>query len=235
MNTTTQQTATATQTAFLFPNLFKAIIDEHLKQLETFKAELLKQDDVWKILDSWYYSELLTKGKKRVVWALADLQAYLIDRKTKAINKAIEAKRKYLETVSAAGEIINIDISVEWKRSSTWGANPTAQADTRTSKGFDRYTSGSIGGCGYDKQSTAIAKAMNQSNEFLKALYLVKEQQPTAKNADIFGYGSGYGMLPRLEGGMGVSYYPSIFAKIGLNWRNVASGKSYDAYTVTKA
>ena len=122
-----------------------------------------------------------------------------------------------------------------------WGANPNAECwySYKDAEGNHRsgyVTSGSIGGCGYDKGSTAVAMCLNQINEVLKPLYVIKnnvvpmEQQ----NRDIFGYGSGYGILPSIEGGVGVSCYPKIFKSIGYKFTTQASGKTFDVYTITK-
>jgi hypothetical protein len=226
MKTTTEQQPN------LFPRLFRAIKAEKIKELNRFKAELKEETDVTAILDKWYYRSLITPAKKRATWNLKELKAYLIDREIKKINKQIADKLTHLETVSAAGTFESINITVEWKRSQTWGNNPNATAEFRGGK-YDIFISGSIGGCGYDKESTAVAAALNQSNALLKALYIVREKDTKTELRALYGYGSGYGILPRFEGGVGVSCYPEIFAKIGYNWKKVSSGKTFDVYNVT--
>jgi len=59
------------------------------------------------------------------------------------------------------------------------------------------------------------------------------ENELSASLREIFGYGSGYRVLPYFEGGVGVSCYPEIFKKIGFNFRQTASGKHFDAFEVT--
>jgi len=123
-----------------------------------------------------------------------------------------------------------------------WGSNPNAECWYSFTNNEGNYhsgyvTSGSIGGCGYDKQSTAVANCLNQINEILKPLYDLKNNQlePTEKNNhEIFGYGSGYGILPTIEGGVGVSCYNAIFNKIGFEFKCTASGKNFDVYTISK-
>ena len=126
-----------------------------------------------------------------------------------------------------------IIIQVEWKKSRTWGNNPTAT--TRTDKeGF--LTSGSISGCGYCKQSTAVARVLNQV-EFIRYLLCKEKNKPRnlkKSNGDIFGYGSGYGIIPYIEGGVGCSCYPQIFKKLGYTFRCISSGKSFDDYQIKK-
>lgn len=229
MSTTTQQTST------IFTNLFAAITADEKKRLQQFITDLNEQTDVKKITDAWFYSDLLPAGKKKAVWDIEALKTYLISRKTKATEKEIQKQLTHLQTVEQASDLESITVSIEWKKSRMWGNNPTADARVCDKEYGHNYNSGSIGGCGYDKESTAIAQAVNQSNSFLKAMYQVKEQNVATNNRDLFGYGSGYGILPRLEGGVGVSCYPKIFETIGFVFKNTASGKTFDVYTVTKA
>ena len=221
-------------------NLIKAIETEQKKRLEDFIFEINQVQDLAG-LNTWHYNDLLPKGKKTTGFTFATLKAYLIDRKQKAIYKTIEREVNKIKTVFSAGTLLEVKISMEWKRSQMWGNNPSAEcwysykdADGNRQSGY--VVSGSIGGCGYDKGSTAVARCLNQINEVLKPLYTIKnnavpmEQQ----NRDIFGYGSGYGILPSIEGGVGVSCYPKIFETIGYKFNTVASGKSFDVYTITK-
>lgn len=228
------KTISTSKTTTLFVNLFAAIKAEKMQRLNEFTASIKEENDVWVMLDKWQYKDLLTASKKRVIWALTDLQDYLISRKAKAIQKEIDKELQHLLTVEKAGELTGMKISVEWKKSRMWGSNPTCEAWIAVKGDSNYYNSGSIGGCGYDKLSTAIANAVNQDNAFLKAMYLLKEANPTANNHALFGYGSGYGILPRLEGGVGVSCYPAIFDKIGFVWSNTAWGKTYDVFAVAK-
>jgi len=184
----------------------------------------------------------LPKGKDVSNYTFNALKGYLISRKEKAIYKAIEREVKHINTVASAGKLVDAKISIEWKRSQMWGSNPTAECwysfignDGNQHSGYVK--SGSIGGCGYDKQSTAVADCLNQINEVLKPLYHLKNEQLAVsdkKNHELLGYGSGYSILPRIEGGVGVSCYPAIFDKIGMDFKTVASGKTFDVYTITK-
>lgn len=59
------------------------------------------------------------------------------------------------------------------------------------------------------------AEALNQSDSVLKALYQVKNANPEKRNRDCLGYGSGYGILPYLEIGVGLDSFAIIFADLG--------------------
>lgn len=169
----------------------------------------------------------------------AAYQAGKIDRK-KAVELATarawkeidEQERKQLEklrTAENAPDLKYIYISVEWTKSRTWGAIP--HAEIRTNNGI--YT-GTASGCGYDKESAAIAEALNQSPEIMKLLYNIKEKHPAKAHRELFGYGSGYGILPYFEGGVGVSCFESILNKCGFILTACNSGKMFDCYQFTK-
>jgi hypothetical protein len=221
----------------LFINLFAAIEAEQNNRLTDFVNHLNECKTIEEVLKQWRFTDLLPKGKKNFTWVSFDqLKNYLLDRRAKYVKKQLAKDLKHLEEVSEAGEVREINISVEWKKNRTWGSNPTAEAQFKGQNNYNRYSSGSIGGCGYDKESTAVANALNQDYSFLKLLYMYKESInfEGKQNRDIFGYGSGYGILPRLEGGVGVSCYPTIFETLGYKWQQVGNGKMYNAYLVSK-
>ena len=171
----------------------------------------------------------------------AAYQAGKIDRRkavelatVRAFREIDEQERKQLEklrTAENAPDLQYIYISVEWTRSRTWGAIPHAKI--RTNNGI--YT-GTASGCGYDKESAAIAEALNQSPEIMKLLHNIKEKHPAKAHRELFGYGSGYGILPYFEGGVGYSCFETIFTRCGCVCSRTGSGKMFDCYHIeTKA
>jgi len=223
-----------TQTA-AFPNIFKAIKAEQAKRMQEFISSVNEEKSISVLTNPYnYFGGLIPKSKKGYLWTLEGLREYLIARKLKANEKALNDKLAHLQAVADAEQLESISISVEWKKSRMWGSNPTADARV-CGKMYGQNYIGTASGCGYDKESAAIAEALNQSLPLLKALYALKETAPDAKNHDLFGYGSGYGILPHFEGGVGVSCYPKIFEKIGFKWERVATGKTFDAYAVKAA
>ena len=98
---------------------------------------------------------------------------YFIDCYKKAIKK--------VEEVAAAPTLTACRVSVEWKKSRMWGYNPHATVDAWTvdADGAQECTTttGRASGCGYDKQSAAIAEAFNASPAILKALYNTEERR----------------------------------------------------------
>ena len=156
-------------------------------------------------------------------------------RAMREIEKAETADYKRIEEAAAAEELRSITITVEWKKSSVWGYNPTARVVVCGEKHAAVYY-GKASGCGYDKGSAAISKALNCSPVVMRSLYIAENKRLTKKQSrrDALGYGSGYGVLPYFEGGVGVSAFSVLFDKMGYEWENTASGDSFDVYKVFK-
>lgn len=160
-----------------------------------------------------------------------DAENYLFARIDKKSEKQYnEIVNRYNE-VMQAGAINKFTISVEWKKSNTWGYNPTAEVCIYSENGYE-FLTGKASGCGYDKESAAIASALNQSNAIIKMLFDADKKDPDNK---VYGYRNAKdGFFPHISGGVGVLCYPKDFALFGLKWKNIASGKTFDSYLVTK-
>ncbi len=162
------------------------------------------------------------------------------------LDKREKKKLDKIAAAEAAPALSFIDISVEWKKSRTWGAIPSVTV--RTSDGV--YY-GAASRWGYDKESAAIAEALNQSPAVLKVLYTLKEKglkRPPAQGRALNPFhpqpiredlrssnsicGAGHDILPYFEGGVGSSCFWSILEKCGYSCRHTASGKGFDAYSV---
>lgn len=169
---------------------------------------------------------------------------YAIKRMTKQVNKETAAKLAHLDRVAAAPDIYYIRVNVEWRRSSVCGYNPAV--DVTVNGIYATYT-GYASGCGYDKESAAIASAFNSCDSILKILYTLKENALAAGASDhndgvitkvdnraVIGYGAGYTVIPYFEGGVGASCYWDILKKAGFECRG-DHGKSFDIYRLEKA
>lgn len=136
--------------------------------------------------------------------------------KTKAAQMSKEMAK--ISAAEAAPDTLNntIIIKVDWTRSRTWGY---------TAKASDNFghVSDVASGCGYDKASTATAGVLNQILPILKRLYLAKDKEAAKANHEALGYGSGYGVLPYFEGGVGVSCHVDILKRLGysVTWGNI--------------
>lgn len=154
-----------------------------------------------------------------------------IKRAMKQHDKRLNEVLKKLQNVENAGELDYINISIDWVRSSVWGNNPQVEAYINGST-----FNGRASGCGYDKESAAVAQALNQSYRVLKVLYTLKEnglKEGKISNCEILGYGSGYGVLPAFEGGVGVNCFWRILEKAGYKVES-HHGKRSDFYNITK-
>ena len=180
----------------------------------------------------------LTEGKwnkyKNNELSAEQTQAELKKRIEKYYSKILTQKLKKIEEVEKAEDIDNITVSIEWVRNRTWGWNPTAYVFTC----YVGETTGAASGCGYDKESAAIAEAFNKNNCILKILYELKEkalqENENISSHDACGYGAGYGAMPYFEGGVGVSCFVNILKKAGFSCMQIRGGKISDSYNFVK-
>lgn len=146
--------------------------------------------------------------------------------------KKVAAKLAVVEAEKNQKPVKEITITIEWRKSRTWGSNPHAEAAVSFQDGsFERRNSYTASGCGYDKESTVIAQIFN---DFLKyKLHTKIEGEPP--------YGMYYGTtalshIPdyvSYNGGVGTSCYYRIGEFIGGKFENIASGKTFDVYKYT--
>lgn len=211
--------------------LTKQVKKENQKELKKAISNLnkAKKEDFTNL---WYYSEKLTKRQKEKL-TKSEQKEILKNNIIKEYEKRTEKELKRIETIKNANDSIrSISINVEWVKNNTWGYNPHATVYTSN----DDATDGRASGCGYDKESTAIAEALNKNNDIIKLLYTFKNKKMTAKKTnshDILGYGSGYGVLPYFEGGVGVPSLLNIFKKLGYTITEHHTNRS-DFYTIEK-
>lgn len=118
----------------------------------------------------------------------------------------------------------SVKISVEFTRSRTCGSIPHATVTAE-----QRRTCGIASGCGYDKESAAIAAAMNRHPAIMRILY------DHAESGEGFPYSvRTFAGLPSFDGGCGMSCFRAVFEACGYEWRQVGNGKTYNAYTITR-
>ena len=195
------------------------------------KSQVKKSVD----FSEWYIKNLLPTSKtvkQLKAMQRKEAEKYLFARIDKKAEKEfLKIVEKY-EAIQRAEDIESINISVEWKKSNTWGSNPTATVKVCYIGGWCEYFEGKASGCGYDKESTAIASALNSSFAVLKMLFTANKKDPDNK---IYGYRSAKdGFFPHISGGVGVSCYRSVFELFGFEFKNTGSGKTFDVYSVVK-
>jgi hypothetical protein len=215
-------------------NLSKQLTKEVLKRKNETLSNIRKIQTSETAKLDWFLKQLLPATKQNHTFKnVTELKSYLVDRLEKQTLKKLENLKKELVFSDDLIEIEILTINVEWKKNPTWRSNPTATAFVL---GIGELSSGSIGGCGYDKESTAVANVLNQIPQFRKLMFELKNKgkNHTLKNRELFGYGSGYGILPNFEGGVGVGCYDRIFNAIGYEFKNISSGKTFDVYQISK-
>lgn len=187
-------------------------------------------DDIQK---SWYYQGFLTGKQKQK--SFEEQKKIIFKKLQKKADCEILELAKRLKEVAAAPKVLGATVSVEWKASRIWSKNPRATAKIKTENGTTVLTGSSVSGCGFDKLSEAIARALNASDALKKVLYQKFEEalqnDPAASLREVLGYGSGY-ELPEFAGGCGVSTFREIFEKCGFTFEEIASGLGFNVFEV---
>lgn len=183
------------------------------------------------ILESWWFKENFTK---REIEKLKNNANCSVNSCIKMYEqkKIEEATNKHNSFVSNIDTIVNselpkeIKICVEYKKNRTWGANPTAEFWA------DNYIkSRSIGGCGFDKESTATAECFNESNA-MKKILLICAYKDNKKKDKTYGYYFNTFFFG-FEGGVGFSSHKKIIEKAGYTMTGIY-GNMFNSYTFFK-
>ena len=127
---------------------------------------------------------------------------YATERAARRIDKETAAAIEHAEKISNAPTLEGITIYINWTRNSgTY--NPHAEIKVYTDRGT--YTArGSAYGGNYNKESAAIAEALNEIDAALKVIYDQREN-------DIKIYGTAlYSAAPKYERGTGVNQLEKI-------------------------
>lgn len=214
----------------MFENLRAAINCHYNKAEKDFSANL-EGLTVGAALDSWYYRDRMTAAALKIAQGMdkgenlpETVRAKMRGRFNRENEKSRAAKLEKLDNAAAYNLPGCVSVSVEWKKSSVWGYNPTAAVCASHIR-----TNGHASGCGYDKGSAAIAEACNKNPEIMRILY------EHAEKGGAFPYSvHTFAGLPSFDGGCGISCFGPVFDACGYSWRNVASGKLFDAFTIEK-
>ena len=149
-------------------------------------------------------------------------------RRIEEIKKESERTAQEIKAVCAASMPEFIDVTVEWKKNRTWGANP--RAEVRTGENF--LESRSIGGCGYDKESTATAECFNKDAGIKKAaiVALYRNAHLPKNKRHINGVNFFHCHAPYFEGGCGFSCHRHVLELAGYKLVNQNGGKMFNTY-----
>jgi hypothetical protein len=145
------------------------------------------------------------------------------------LTRKIAKEEKRIEEEKNQKTVKRMVITIEWKKSRTWGYCPrtTAKVEYHTG-GYDTgeyYASG----YGYCKESTVIANAFN---EFLKyKLHKVSKAKQSKAPYGIRFWNNQYDFPSHyFEGGVGTSCYYNISEFIGGEFKHVSNTKTVDVY-----
>lgn len=220
----------------MFNNLKNQVKKSYNKKLAE-KLEGLKAVSTVEELKKWYYLQYLTpKLKKNIETAdVEEVKKVIAEKMKKEFEKEMEQDIEKIESIASAPDVVSFRVCIEWTKSRTWGYNPKARLEIKTTKGFERFETSRVSGCGYDKQSTAFANAVNQSLSIKKELYKIKNKAVNKNKTihDALGYGLGYGELPYFEGGVGCDCFTRFFKDNGFRVEE-AHGDSFDWYYIEK-
>lgn len=179
-------------------------------------------------------SKIVRAEEKHPIKKLREIYA---QEQPKAIFKTLcyYTKKKYIKYLeNARNGVLNalatnlpedIRIDVSWKKSQTWGANPTAEVWAGEYLGISRR----VGGCGYDKESTAIAEPFNRSKKLAKIAIIAKFidtkykdlswKEKDKKGIFTYSYGVSFSIFHNngiyWEGGVGASSFMNCIKTAG--------------------
>lgn len=158
----------------------------------------------------------------------ARLNARRQEREAKKLQEQIIAERNQ-------PEVKLIRITIEWRKSRTWGMTPHAEAcvvlKNGNSSGYNGFT---CSGCGYDKESTIIAQIFNRFLKYkLWKIYDDIQANPNIRASLPYGIAHSYDRAIYYSEGIGTCCYYKIAAYIGGQLTHVASGKTFDIYEYT--
>lgn len=205
----------------MFENLRKAIKEYEAGSVRKF-AENLKKMTVADVLCSWSMREYLTPKAFEALKALdgvETLPAGIADkiikkRARKAAKLTAERLGKLAEVESVQAPAV-VSVSVEWVPSKVWGYNPHATVTADRCRTYGRAS-----GCGYDKESAAIASAFNANPEIMRILYEYAERgEAFPYSVHIFA---------------GLPSFDRVFDACGYEWRQTGSGKRFNCYLLTR-
>lgn len=214
----------------MYEKLKKATTDHEATRHQDF-IKLLNAATASEILGSYYFRRYTTPAALNALKA-ADPAAVpdaaiieKISRKHLAeLKRYTAANLRKLEEAEATRAADRFIISVEFVRSKTYGHNPHA-----TIEGTANRTHGKASGCGYDKESAAIAEALNANPEIMRALYDYAESD----GGKLYGVNNFFG-VPYFAGGCGVSCIRDIFAALGYKFEQITSNNTYNLYSIER-
>ena len=205
-----------------YPKIIEAIKAENAKSKATAAEYIAKSDDALKR----YSTETRWNQYKAGKVSREKCAEYATERTARQYEKQEAAEIAEAETIAAAPEMQAISIFINWTRSSgTY--NPHAQITVYTDRGTYDATGSAYGG-NYNKESAAIATALNKIPAALKIIYNQREN-----GIEIYGTAL-YNAAPRYEGGTGVNQIRRILEASQIEMKSHDETKTTDHYYFEK-
>lgn len=209
-------------------NLINAIATEYAKKADTAARDIENSENIlryWSTPAKW---DAYTNGKIDRATANAAAQK----RAERACIRRADADIAKVKDAGTVSTTKDVYIRITYTNSRTWGSNPRAEVETTDGTTITR-TYGTATGAGYDKTSAAVADALNGNPGIMRALYEAEDKRladgSKKSRRNCIGYGSGYNVLPCIEGGVGMSAICKILESIGYNVTSTFSGDVYVA------
>jgi len=148
------------------------------------------------------------------------------------VNNRLKKEEAQEQTEKNQKQVKKMTITIEWKKSSTWGNNPNATAEVHFKDGtLERSQVYKCSGCGYDKESTVIAQIFN---DYLRYKLWEIEDAKHIQKGKPYGIRLNYEFSPYYEGGVGANCYYSISEFICGKFEHIAGGNTFDVYQYTE-
>lgn len=157
----------------------------------------------------WLHFALTDREEKKAT-TKKEYKKLLIDKITKEAEKEhAEALARVEKAESVQGFPDTLKIAINWHTNRTWGNNPRAEL---WAVGYGYKQGRSVGGCGYDKRSTAAAEVLEALPELQalafyqlnkKAQAFVTRAMNYADIRAVFGYGLHFSSSGRVHFGAG--------------------------------
>ena len=204
----------------MFINLKNSLVSKNNEEVKR-QLENIENENMNTL--NFYTTNLRQEQFKEGKISMDKFKACAKTKMLKETKKQLDKELKELEKIENNHKLFDtLYIQIQSKKTSL-GYQFKATLSDNIEKIEGKYT----GGWGYDKLSSAIAEVLNEYLPLKELLYNYKEKYLfenkliQANNHEIFGYGSGYGILPYFEGGVGVSSYYKIFNTIGLEFKQI--------------
>ena len=222
------------------------IIDEELKKdIKTIKnASTFEWENkcaIAKDKDNKWLARFdkITLTEKQKTLTLEEKKKILINKLTKKAEKEQEYYIKYFKEIEQSEDIKEIEIETTFVKSRTWGWCPFAEMWTDV--GYIKTSRAS--GCGYDKESTTTAEALN-TLKGIKKLIFKKLNKKSAKEIynilkgadarDLLGYGLNFYKKVYFAGGVGVDCHLNILQNLGYKLIAEHHGQTSNYYKLKK-